>query len=308
VEKRWVGLSVLLLFMWSLSLGVPVVHASGDLEPAEPKRVYPVSPGKDEDIRCACLGVTLLYTDGGSGLYTMREDGTDRKQILSGTVLYAQHGNGRLVFVGWDGNSYDIFTVNEDGTGMVQWTDDAAKESWTIWAPDGSHVLFAQDGSIYKLDLKTKEKTVVFEDDDATTPVYAPDGNKIVFSKDGDLWEMSTGSGPRLLRPLTLTPDHREWQPEFDQWGKNIVFMKDDDIYTMDVLGIHVQRVTHNDGERHVGYPHWAPFGGRIAFTQEVFEPGRDSLPLEIFTVNSDGSGEKRVTQDGREYYVLDWY
>jgi CubicO group peptidase (beta-lactamase class C family) len=51
--------------------------------------------------------------------------------------------NGSRIVFGGDGNgSTDIFTMDPDGTNVVQLTDDGAFDTFPIWSPDGRTILF----------------------------------------------------------------------------------------------------------------------------------------------------------------------
>jgi CubicO group peptidase (beta-lactamase class C family) len=48
----------------------------------------------------------------------------------------------RLAFIRETGDAIDIYLMQADGTGVVQLTDDPAFDTFPIWSPDGSSILF----------------------------------------------------------------------------------------------------------------------------------------------------------------------
>jgi TolB protein len=108
--------------------------------------------------------------------------------------------------------------------------------------------------------------------------------------------------------PLRLTTDESSsgatWSPD----GKRIAFSSGrdstsyrNDIYTMNADGTDVVRLTTDPATDH--QPAWSPDGKKIAFVSFRNEPNLsdcDSSPdgcnWELYVVNSDGSGETRLT------------
>ncbi len=102
--------------------------------------------------------------------------------------------DGRIAFR--DGVSGQIYTVNPDGSALVQVTDLRAGQFATdpVWSPDSGRLLltiFGDGGAlVYEMRADGTGARVVVEDDPGVfdvTPDYAPDGQHVVFSRcDGD--------------------------------------------------------------------------------------------------------------------------
>ena len=55
----------------------------------------------------------------------------------AGTVAY------RIAFASTQSGNYEIYTVNPDGSGAVQLTNDSASERWPCYRGDGGQIAFA---------------------------------------------------------------------------------------------------------------------------------------------------------------------
>jgi TolB protein len=53
----------------------------------------------------------------------------------------------RLAFIRETGDAIDIYVMQADGTGVVQLTDDPAFDTFPIWSPDGTTILFMSAGA-----------------------------------------------------------------------------------------------------------------------------------------------------------------
>lgn len=92
-----------------------------------------------------------------SEIYVMSLKGTDEKQITSFgcSVLHPAWtpDNRRIVFAAnlptCQGNQYEMFMVNLDGTGLVQLTKGSKYTGEATFSPDGRYIAFTRDGNVY---------------------------------------------------------------------------------------------------------------------------------------------------------------
>lgn len=102
-------------------------------------------------------------------------------------------------------DSYDIFTMNADGTDVRRIAANPFNDRNPSWSPDGSHIVFTSDRNgvtnLYTVDLKAMTAAPLTNLlTGASSPVWSPDGNNITFTcfKDGG-WDIYT-----LKRPLKI--------------------------------------------------------------------------------------------------------
>jgi TolB protein len=200
------------------------------------------------------------YRDGTGGLWTMKPDGTDAKELVDGwaqSPAWAPHGEqiafelgGRLGIVRLDGTGYTMLT----DFASVGWVADPA------WSPDGLKLVFS--GS-------------------------APNGygGADLFTIDVD--------GTHLQR-ITNTPTAYESSPDWSPDGKRIAFS--DSEWSFPFYGNNIQTIDPDGGNRsnvtNGGYnnnPSWSPDGKRIALD-------RDGA---IATIAADGTDFKDLGLNG---------
>jgi Tol biopolymer transport system component len=140
---------------------------------------------------------------GEAGLYVIGADGTGRTLLLQGvlkSVAWSPDGS-RLLITGRPGTDrvygpagFNVWTVQPDGTGLVQLTHGDVTEEFASWSPDGTRILFtrgdsvdayAQDVYVMDADGSNVQPLTDWPGFDSF-PVWSPDGSWIVFASDRD--------------------------------------------------------------------------------------------------------------------------
>jgi TolB protein len=171
---------------------------------------------------------------------------------------------------------YDV--VNADGTGLRRLgTGSSVGSSPPKWSPDGTAIVFAlsdifgTDDGVWLVPMKLigHRKHLA---EDASHPAWSPDGSRIAFSR------------------------------------------RDGEVVVMDVRSRTGRTVARGNDVR---APLWSRDGRRIAFTavpdeapeQDESDPwGLVQLAYrEVYVVNTDGTGLRRLTRDQHEDTLVDW-
>ena len=154
--------------------------------------------------------------------------------------------NGKIAFVRSEGPAFnaEIYTINVDGTGQTNVTNNPDRDSNPAWSPDGTKIAFdrgsnvVDDFDVYTMNANGSTVTQLTNDPAYDFgPAWSPDGTKIAFgsARDGDF-----------------------------------------EIYTMNADGSAVTRLTNSPGFD--DFPAWSPDGTKIAFRASATTPIRGDL------------------------------
>ncbi len=208
---------------------------------------------------------------------------------------------------------FEIFTMNRDGSGLQQLTENAALDFDPEWSADGKRIAFESDralfSKIFVMNADGSEQTQVTASPDFSfdrSPTFSPDGERIAFESnravgegvnnpEGDIEIFVVNLDGTGLIQLTRNAS-RELHPDFSPNGRKIAFVSEQafasGIYTMNADG--TKQKKRSQGPATVfASPSWSPDGERIAFTSN------QNGPANIFTMDADGSRQKRLTNNG---------
>jgi Tol biopolymer transport system component len=207
----------------------------------------------------------------------------------------------------------EIYRINTNGGDRTQLTDHEGRDAGPSWSPDGSRIAFyvhtidEVSWFIYVMDWNGDniEQLTDTEGVYDSSPTWSPDGNQIAFGREypdqnfrSEIWVMNA-NGDNQHQIDSIAGGGPRWSPN----GDRIVFHSDMDgnyeIYTMDVDGENVQRLTHTDEDDY--WPDWSPDGSMI-----VFESYRDGNG-EIYTMNADSTNQQRLTSHSAQDANPDW-
>jgi Tol biopolymer transport system component len=226
-----------------------------------------------------------------------------------------------IVFVSWRDGNGEVYAMDADGSKPRNLTQNPANDVRPAWSPDGRSIAFVSSRSpssrckpgpgrcwrdydrqseIYVMNADGSRKRNLTRDrasDDL--PTWSPDGRRIAFLHGrgrgrGQLYVVNAdGSGLRNLGRIAgpaLFYSHLVWSPD----GRTIYFGR----YLIS---------TDGSGARKLPYipliAVWSPDGRQIAFVNNVSTglpgPGaRFKDDSEIYVMNADGSGTRRLTHN----------
>ncbi len=204
----------------------------------------------------------------------------------------------KIVFVNKNNNSYDIWTMNADGTNRTRITNDGGEKNYPSFSPDKTKILFDSTDGFYTINANGTNLMRIYNSFYAGYPSYSPDGSKIVFSENNQIATInSDGSGHRQVTNFggaCLTPS---WSPD----GTKITFSGYEppsgaySIWTIDPDGSGRVQMTANNYSAFS--PRYSPDGTKIVFYSF------SGIFTGINIINSNGSSLNpvRVTTNGRD-------
>jgi TolB protein len=168
---------------------------------------------------------------------------------------------GRIAFSSTVTGDEELYTMNEDGTGLLRLSYSAGPDQTPVWSPDGKKITFIRPRN-------------------GTTEVF-------VMNADGSGIKQLTFLAKPNVGAMTWSPDSRRIaftvgsSPNFDDY----------DLYVMNASGGAITRLTSDAGNE--AYPTWSPDGAKIAFASDR------TGPHQIFIMNADGTNPVQFSQCG---------
>jgi len=233
--------------------------------------------------------------------------------VVAGDIVFQRYidahttGDGRL------------WSINADGSGLVQLTRDLPGCTDPAFSPDGTSIAFAAigprvdfgglfDRDIFVINADGSGLTdVVPEEGGQYSPTWSPNGSQIAFESPRghsgtDIW-LVNADGSGLVQ---LTSDvFMDQYPVFSPDGSSIAFVSNRsrsyEIWLMNADGSDQTQLTADDEEpEEIRYPAFSPDGLWI-----VFQARRSDSPsaetrrsFEIWVMNVDGSHLTQLTLD----------
>ncbi|MFH1119693.1 MAG: hypothetical protein V1775_07700 [Bacteroidota bacterium] len=176
---------------------------------------------------------------------------------------------------GTNDNYEEIFTMGIDGSDLTRLTNNNYLDVYPMWSPDGSEIAFLSirdtDLDIYVMDKDGDNTEKLFDSGTNDADIHWV-SNKICYTSNSQIWTINSNG----LEPFQVTDP-----PNAGQWGDANLPFGDYD-------------------------PRLSPDGAKI-----VFERLTDDISLngnyDIYVIDSDGSGENALTNNGNTQGLASW-
>jgi Tol biopolymer transport system component len=245
--------------------------------------------------------------DGDNDIYLLTRDGVRRLTDDPASDEFPKWSpdGRRIAFSSNRGGRFQIYIMNEDGTGVVQATHSENDAGELAWFPDGKKIAYTESwqrtfGRSYVmvgLDLAsglTERLLPKFAESNAL-PEFSPDARRLGFTGkrlagwDVYVADLETGESRRL------TDGGGACRPHFSPDGAKIAYVSASadgkgDVWLMNPDGSGKERLTERP-ETWDYFPGWSPDGKYV-----VFSSGTAHYPTEgVWSLNLVKAGTKRV-------------
>src|SRR5829696_2412368 len=186
--------------------------------------------------------------------------------------------NGRIAYLGYDGNDYEIYTINSRGGAKRKVTNNNRDDYSPSYSPRAKRIAYVKfdgnDYEIYTIKVGGRTETKLTQNNaDEAAPCYSPDGKKIAYmvysnaTGNTEIYTIYVGGGGK-------TKVTSGGQPSYSPDGKRIVYWDyhktasnphpDTEIYTINVTGEGKTQLTHNNNDEFT--PDYSPDGRKVVF------------------------------------------
>jgi Tol biopolymer transport system component/actin-like ATPase involved in cell morphogenesis len=235
-----------------------------------------------------------------------------------------------IAFTSVQGDNWDIYLINSDGSGLKRITANPARELLPVWSPDRRTIAYSREGvGSWELRAVSAEGGADLRITDRLAPdaraSWSPDGTKVAFviesaasgQTDLEMFDLTT------RKETLLTSDAQvEGDPAWSPNGTSIAFWRqqqtNQDLWVVSVadavaaaangpsvkqLGVQLTNDPANDAD-----PAWSPDGTRIAFASQR-NPDAPQTPKDwdIYVVSAQGGTPQRLTTDPSDDQDPSW-
>lgn len=258
-----------------------------NIEPYAPRRVAPkVESDERLDPSYSPAGDKVVYKLANDLRIFDIASGTDKfvfRTTAVGGPTFSPDGS-KILFQERVDENTEICSVNIDGSGFANITQNPTRDMTPAYSPDGTMIAFASAREygtstfeIYVMNADGSDPRLVFGDRAiSASPTWASDGKSLVFANDredgriGNFELFSVNLDGSSFRRLTTRPRY-DADASYSPDGSKIAFGSNTDgnleIYVMNADGSGIVRITRDMASD--VFPRWSPDSKKLIFTSD---------------------------------------
>lgn len=249
-------------------------------------------------------------------MFLMNADGTNQRAVSNNLVRCSppilSNSGTKVAFTTYDNNFYyNLYIIDLNRQNQTFLSKGKQFCGSPAWSSDDSRIAFVKNDNnvggtydIYSIKTDGSNEIRLTNQNDNFSPIYFSDNNSIIFSSSNNTWtgiyKMNIdGSNKKLLTP----PGKSFGDPKISPNGNMISVTSNDwngsEIFVMNSDGSNLKQITFTVSSKYFdtgfprdgnGNPVWSPNGDKLAYVS--YENGSP----DIFIINSNGTGNKRLT------------
>jgi len=281
----------LMIITGSIIGGVAAISGQHRPSPATTTLVAGISPSSTTTVISVAIEVTSTITPKPASTLTLEPTSTDTPMAQASPTLQATPlggGSNLLAFASDRSGTFQIYTINLDGSNLVQVTNETDGACQPSWSPDGRRLVFTSPcraEQVARDDYKGSALFIINVDRTGLTPLpyivggdfdpaWSPDGMQIAFSsyRKGAIpnlyiLNLSDMSVIRVSRPSS-NDRNPTWSPDgtriaFENHNNGIIMLVDP------VENANPRPISKTDSTPDT-HPTWSPDAGVIYYTQGI--------------------------------------